>query len=394
VLIARAGREGTTGCSNFIAGYKVKVQDSNVASSAFIAGLVHRLSYSQLLPPAGTTDCGCPPTDDGGCADSQLEQAVRFGLGCMAVSLSRSGGQASLPTADDMQSFLQRRDDDHELQTSDESGALHELAAHASSIRRRIIRMLYAARSGHPGGSLSIVEVLTVLYFHTMVYNPRQPDWPGRDRLVLSKGHAAPALYATLIEAGFLDPALETELRKFGSPLQGHPDRKRCPGVEMSTGSLGQGLSAANGMALATRQIHQGYRVYCIMGDGEVQEGQVWEAAMTAAHHGLDNLCAVVDYNALQIDGSIGQVKSPIEPLPDKWKAFGWNVLNVDGHDLADLCGAFDQARQTTGRPTMIVAHTVKGHGVSFMEGIIEYHGSTLSEDEVRRALAELEAAS
>ena len=147
-------------------------------------------------------------------------------------------------------------------------------------------------------------------------------------------------------------------------------------------------------MVLATRQIHQGYRVYCIMGDGEVQEGQVWEAAMTAAHHGLDNLCAVVDYNALQIDGSIGQVKSPIEPLPDKWKAFGWNVLNVDGHDLADLCGAFDQARQTTGRPTMIVAHTVKGHGVSFMEGIIEYHGSTLSEDEVRRALAELEAAS
>jgi transketolase len=254
--------------------------------------------------------------------------------------------------------------------------------------------MLYTARSGHPGGSLSIVEVLTVLYFHTMVYNPRQPGWPTRDRLVLSKGHAAPALYATLIEAGFLEQGLETELRKLGSPLQGHPDRKRCPGVEMSTGSLGQGLSVANGMALAARHTHHGYRVYCIMGDGEVQEGQIWEAAMTSAHYGLDNLCAVVDYNALQIDGSIGQVKSPIEPLPDKWKAFGWNVLNVDGHDLVDLCGAFDQARQTSGRPTMIVAHTIKGHGVSFMEGIIEYHGSTLSEDEVKRALAELEASS
>jgi len=283
--------------------------------------------------------------------------------------------------------------DDGELYASS-SDTVRELTQRASSIRRRIIRMLYTARSGHPGGSLSIVEVLSVLYFHTMVYNPQQPDWPTRDRLVLSKGHAAPALYSTLIEAGFLDPALETELRKLGSPLQGHPDRKRCPGVEMSTGSLGQGLSAANGMAMASRHTRQGYRVYCIMGDGEVQEGQVWEAAMTAAHYGLDNLCAVVDYNALQIDGSIGQVKSPIEPLPDKWKAFGWNVINVDGHDLSELCTAFDQARQTAGRPTMIVAHTIKGHGVSFMEGIIEYHGSTLSEDEVRRALAELEASS
>jgi len=379
VLVSRSGREGTTGCSNFIPGYKVKVQDSNVASSAFIAGLVHQLSQV------------CDDSDDGSCSDARLEDAVRFGLASMAVSLSRSGGQASLPSSADVQSFLEHSGEDLPDAAAD-SDTLRELTGRAISIRRRIIRMLYAARSGHPGGSLSIVEVLSVLYFHTMVYNPRQPDWPGRDRLVLSKGHAAPALYSTLIEAGFLDPKLETELRKFGSPLQGHPDRKRCVGVEMSTGSLGQGLSAANGIALAARHLHQGYRVYCIMGDGEVQEGQVWEAAMTAAHHGLDNLCAVVDYNALQIDGSIGQVKSPIEPLPDKWKAFGWNVLNVDGHDLADLCGAFDQARQTVGRPTMIVAHTIKGHGVSFMEGIIEYHGSTLSEDEVRRALAELEA--
>jgi len=384
VLVSRAGRQGTTGCSNFIGGYKVKVQDSNVASSAFISGLVHHLSSAEC---AG---------DDGSCSDPELEQAVRFGLAAMAVSLSRPGGQASLPSTADVERFLAERaghTDDGELYASS-SDTVRELTQRASSIRRRIIRMLYTARSGHPGGSLSIVEVLSVLYFHTMVYNPQQPDWPTRDRLVLSKGHAAPALYSTLIEAGFLDPALETELRKLGSPLQGHPDRKRCPGVEMSTGSLGQGLSAANGMAMASRHTRQGYRVYCIMGDGEVQEGQVWEAAMTAAHYGLDNLCAVVDYNALQIDGSIGQVKSPIEPLPDKWKAFGWNVINVDGHDLSELCTAFDQARQTAGRPTMIVAHTIKGHGVSFMEGIIEYHGSTLSEDEVRRALAELEASS
>jgi transketolase len=378
VLIARQPgawppvKAGTS--SRFVPGCKVSVKDGNVASSAFIAGLVHHLAEEREAP--------------------DLHAAVRFGLGAMAVSLGRSGGQSSLATRAEVEEFLAQGalgGAAAGLLAEDEK--LRELAAHATSIRRRIIRMLFAARSGHPGGSLSVVEVLTALYFHTMVYNPRRPDWPNRDRLVLSKGHAAPALYATLMEAGFLDPALETELRKLGSPLQGHPDRKRCPGVEMSTGSLGQGLSAANGMALAARHLHGGYRVYCIMGDGEVQEGQVWEAAMSAAHFGLDNLCAVVDYNALQIDGNISQIKSPIEPLPDKWKAFGWNVINVDGHDLPDLCSAFDRARETPGRPSMILAHTIKGHGVSFMEGVIEYHGSTLSEDEVRRALAELEAA-
>ncbi|MFH1129790.1 MAG: transketolase [Pseudomonadota bacterium] len=267
------------------------------------------------------------------------------------------------------------------------------MAEKANSIRRRIIRMLFEARSGHPGGSLSLVEALTALYFHTMVYNPRRPDWPERDRLVLSKGHGAPALYSTLIEAGFLDPKLETELRKFRSPLQGHPDAKRCPGVEMSTGSLGQGLSVANGMALAARHQGRRFRVYCILGDGEVEEGQIWEAAMTSAHYSLDNLCAIIDYNALQIDGSISQVKSPIEPLAEKWKAFGWNVLNVDGHDLTEICGAFDLAKQFHLKPTMIVAHTIKGRGVSFMEGVIDYHGSTLSAGEVEQALAELESA-
>ena len=353
----------------YVPGPKVNVSDSNVASSALIAGLVHHLA------------CGDEP---------ELNEAIRYGLAAMAVSLSRSGGQASLATCAEVKALLEGGPVSAPVEGPG-AGKLAELATRASSIRRRIIRMLDAARSGHPGGSLSVVEVLTALYFHDMVYNPKQPRWSGRDRLVLSKGHAAPALYSVLMEAGFLDPALEDQLRRLGSPLQGHPDRKRCPGVEMSTGSLGQGLSAANGLALASRHTRDDYRVYCIMGDGEVQEGQVWEAAMTSAHYHLDNICAVVDYNALQIDGNIAQIKSPIEPLADKWIAFGWNVINVDGHDLAELCDALDRARQTSGRPSIIVAHTIKGHGVSFMEGVIEYHGSTLSEDEVKQALAELE---
>jgi len=360
------GQEGEES-TRFIPGFKLEVTDSNVASSSFIAGLAHRLNA----------------------APDDLDEAVRFGLAAMALSMTRAGGQASLPTADLVDEFLERGEADPDEDPA-KTARRRRLEQRATSIRRRIIRMLYAARSGHPGGSLSIVEVLTALYFHAMDYNPRQPRWSGRDRLVLSKGHAAPALYAALMEAGFLDEELEGALRKFGSPLQGHPDRKRCPGVDMSSGSLGQGLSVANGMALAARHMKRGNRVYCILGDGEIQEGQVWEAAMTAAHCRLDNLCAVVDYNALQIDGTIGQVKSPIEPLADKWRAFGWAVINVDGHDPLELCGALDRARRTEGMPTMIVAHTIKGRGVSYMEGVIEYHGSTLTEDEVRLALAEL----
>ncbi len=351
----------------FIEGFKLAVKDANVASSGFIAGVAHRLNSE--------------PDD--------LDGAVRYGLGAMALSMTVPGGQASLPEAEQVDELLAGGADEGPTDPA-QAARLRRLETRAASIRRRIIRMLYAARSGHPGGSLSIVELLTTLYFHIMDYNPRQPRWPGRDRLVLSKGHAAPALYATLIEAGFLDARLEDQLRRLGSALQGHPDMKRCPGVDMSSGSLGQGLSAANGMALASRHNGHRYRVHCILGDGEIQEGQVWEAAMTAAHHKLDNLCAVVDYNALQIDGSIGDVKSPIEPLADKWRAFGWNVINVDGHDLLELCAAFERAADTRGVPSMVVAHTIKGKGVSFMEGVIEYHGSTLTEDEVRLALAEL----
>lgn len=357
---------------HFVRGYKEEVLDASVGSSAFIAGLAHHRAHNPASP---------------------LDDAIEFGLAAMALALGRTGGQASLPTADEVAVFL-KEEQKHEILKDNRSEKLRALEERANALRKRIIRMLAAAHSGHPGGSLSLVEVLTVLYFNTMVYNPHRPDWEERDRLVLSKGHAAPALYSTLIEAGFLDPSLETELRKLGSPLQGHPDKRKCVGVEMSTGSLGQGLSVANGMALAARHLQRRYHVYCILGDGEIQEGQVWEAAMTAAHYGLDNLCAIIDYNALQIGGSISKVKSPIEPLAEKWTAFGWNVLNVDGHDLTELCLAFEEARKGNGKPTMVVAHTIKGRGVSFMEGVIDYHGSTLSPDEVKRALAELESGS
>ena len=366
VLIVEPGR------TRLVTGIKAPIEDSNVGSSAFIAGLVHKLA--ETAPNAA------------------LDEPVSFGLATMALALSRPGGQCSLPSADEVARFVEEQDATL-LNGNLPSEKLRSLAAHANSIRQRIIRMLSAAGSGHPGGSLSLVEVLTSLYFHAMVYNPRQPSWSSRDRLVLSKGHAAPGLYCTLIESGFLPAELEGELRKLGSPLQGHPDMRKCPGVEMSTGSLGQGLSAANGMALGSRHTGHSFRVYCILGDGEVQEGQIWEAAMSSAHYKLDNLCAILDYNALQIDGSIGQVKSPIEPLADKWKAFGWHVINVDGHDLVELCAALDHAKEHKGQPSIIIAHTIKGRGVSFMEGVIEYHGSTLNADEVRRALEELEAA-
>jgi transketolase len=389
VLIVRKERSAKSNLfdTTFVSGIKVTVEDSNVGSSAFIAGLVHHLARAAVGDVADN-DAGDANEIDLIAAET-LVPAVKYGLGALALSLSRAGGQASLASAEEVQQFVERS-----ASEPGESGLPRAkkkaLEQHARSIRRRIIRMLSAARSGHPGGSLSLVEILTALYYHAMVYNPKRPSWPARDRLVLSKGHAAPALYCTLIEAGYLDESLETELRKLDSPLQGHPDMRKCPGVEMSTGSLGQGLSAANGMALGARHQKQGYRVYCILGDGEVQEGQIWEAAMSAAHCRLDNLCAILDYNALQIDGSIGQVKSPIEPLADKWRAFGWRVFNVDGHDLVDLCAAFDQARELEGQPTILIAQTIKGRGVSFMEGVIEYHGSTLSEKEAERALEEL----
>lgn len=264
-----------------------------------------------------------------------------------------------------------------------------ELAARAARIRTHIIQMLERAGSGHTGGSLSIADIMATLYFRHMRYRPDEPKWPDRDRFVLSKGHAAPALYATLCEAGYFPAGELLTLRQLGSRLQGHPDPKKTPGVDMATGSLGQGFSAANGMALGLRLDKRPSRVYTILGDGEIQEGEVWEAAMTAVHYRLDNLTAILDYNGLQIDGDIRSVKSLVDP-GRRFEAFGWNVLYIDGHDLTQIDAALDLARSTPGRPTMIVAKTVKGKGVSFMENQAGWHGTAPKPEEARRALAEI----
>jgi transketolase len=267
---------------------------------------------------------------------------------------------------------------------------LKELRALAVKLRRHIIEMTCAAASGHPGGSLSAADIVTVLYFHQLRIKPAEPHWPERDRFVMSKGHAAPVLYAALAEAGFFPVTYLKTLRQLGSALQGHVDMLSLPGIEMSTGSLGQGLSTANGMALAARLDKKSWRVYCLLGDGECQEGQVWEAAMTAAHYKLDNLTAIVDQNKFQIDGPVAAIKN-IAPLAAKWQAFGWNVIPCNGHDIAALIAALAKAGQTKGQPSVIIAETVKGKGVSFMEANpLDYHGKAPTPDEEKKALSEL----
>ncbi len=266
---------------------------------------------------------------------------------------------------------------------------VQELEKRACNIRINTVKALGAAGSGHPGGSLSLVDILTVLYFRAMRINPANPQWEERDRFVLSKGHAAPALYATLAEAGFFPEEEILTLRKLGSRLQGHPDMKRTPGVEMSTGSLGQGFSAANGMAMAGKLDKKDYRVYVALGDGECQEGQVWEAAMTAVHRRLDNLTAFIDYNKLQIDGNIEDIKS-LTDIGARFRAFGWNVLEINGHDLIQIDRAIAFAKVTYGRPTAIVAHTIKGKGVSFMENEVDWHGSAPNAEQTSKAIEEL----
>lgn len=263
------------------------------------------------------------------------------------------------------------------------------LAAKSRLIRRHIIRMIGEAGSGHPGGSLSAADIVTALFFHEMRLDPARPEWPDRDRFVLSKGHAAPLLYAALAERGYFPVEELTTLRKLGSRLQGHPDMRKLPGVEISTGSLGQGLSVANGMALAARLDGRDTRVYALLGDGEIQEGQVWEAAMAAAHYALENLVVFIDYNGLQIDGPVNEVMAP-EPVPDKWRAFGWHVLEIDGHDFGQILAALAEARRNGGRPTAVVARTVKGKGVSFMEHGVDWHGVAPKGEQVEQALREL----
>lgn len=257
-------------------------------------------------------------------------------------------------------------------------------------LRVRIIEMLEKAGSGHPGGSLSAIDLIATLYEHTLRHDPKHPDWRERDRFVLSKGHCVPALYVTLAHRGYFDSELLGKLRKIGSPLQGHPSVD-VPGIEAATGSLGQGLSLAQGMALAARVDKLDYRVYCLMGDGETQEGQVWEAAMSASKFCLDNLVAIVDANGLQIDGPVCSVM-PIEPIADKWKAFGWLVRSIDGHDYRQILEAFEWANQREKRPKLIVAKTVKGKGVSFMENGVDWHGKTPNQEQTARAVSELRA--
>lgn len=266
---------------------------------------------------------------------------------------------------------------------------IENLQERAKAIRRHIITMLGEAGSGHPGGSLSAADIISVLYFDTMKLDPEKPDWAGRDRFVLSKGHAAPVLYAALAEKGYLPVEELKTLRKLGSRLQGHPDMKKLPGVEMSTGSLGQGFSTALGMALGLRLDGGDQRVYALLGDGEVQEGQIWEAAMAAGHFKLDNLTAFLDYNNLQIDGPCDVVMN-VAPLPEKWRAFNWHVIEIDGHDIAQILQALEEAQATKGKPTMIIAKTLKGKGVSFMENQVGWHGNAPKPEQVEQALGEL----
>jgi transketolase len=266
---------------------------------------------------------------------------------------------------------------------------VNELKETARNVRLTILHMLTQAGSGHTGGSLSAVDVAVAIYFSRMNFDPANPKWEDRDRFILSKGHAAPLLYAIMAEAGYFPKETVDTLRTIESPLQGHPCCKRLPGIEVSTGSLGQGLSVANGMALGLRLDNKSARVYCIMGDGEIQEGQIWEAAMTSAHYRIDNLCAVVDNNRLQIDGRVRDVMN-IEPIGDKWKAFGWHVIDIDGHDMESILKALDEAEAVKGKPTVIIANTKKGKGVSFFEDKVEYHGVAPTKEEFEQAVKEL----
>ena len=279
-----------------------------------------------------------------------------------------------------------------ERENSMENAKKQALAEIARQIRIGIIESVYHAGCGHPGGSLGIADIMAYLYFEEMNVDPKNPKWPARDRFVLSKGHTAPALYATLAERGFFPKEELVTLRQIDSRLQGHPDMKHIPGVDMSTGSLGQGISTACGMALAGKISKSDYRVYAVLGDGETEEGQVWEAAMFAAHYKLDNLVAFIDWNGLQIDGPIAEVMNSA-PHDAKFLAFGWHVISINGNDLDEIEAALAEARTVKGKPTAIIARTTKGKGVSYMENKVEWHGAAPKEEQYKIALADLGAA-
>jgi len=263
------------------------------------------------------------------------------------------------------------------------------LKTKANQIRKLIVEMLAEAQSGHPGGSLSSTEIIACLYFDIMRHDSKNPEWPDRDRFHLSKGHCCPALYSALALSGYFPRNELMKLRKLGSILQGHPD-KNTPGIEVASGSLGQGLSVALGMSLAAKMDKKDWRVYCLMGDGEIQEGNIWEAAMAAAHFKADNLCGIVDFNRFQIDGRVEDIMG-LEPLVNKWESFGWHAIQCDGHNVEELLAAFQEAKTVKFKPTVIIAHTVKGKGVSFMEHIVDFHGRAPTEEERKIALKELE---
>ena len=274
------------------------------------------------------------------------------------------------------------------LKKTNSAEQIKELEEKARQIRRLIIKMLSLAGSGHPGGSLSSTDIVSCLYFSVMRHNPKNPQWPQRDRFHLSKGHCCPLWYAALAESGYFPEEELWTLRNLGSNLQGHPDW-RTPGVDVASGSLGQGLSVAIGAALAARLDQATFRIYCLLGDGEIQEGQVWEAAMAAAHFRCDNLCAILDYNGYQIDGKVKDIMN-LEPLTEKWQAFGWHTINIDGHNIAEILDAFEQAKAIKGKPAIIIAKTIKGKGVSFMENVVDFHGRAPTEEEAKKALEEL----
>ena len=266
---------------------------------------------------------------------------------------------------------------------------IEDLKQKAKEIRKDIIEEVYNAKSGHPGGSLSIADIMAVLYFNELRIDEKNPRWEDRDRVVLSKGHCSPALYAALAERGFFSKETLKSFRKIDSNLQGHPDLNKVQGVDMTSGSLGQGLSVANGMAISAKMDNKDYRVYVILGDGEIEEGQVWEAAMTANKYKLDNLCVIVDNNNLQIDGTIEEVMSSY-PIDEKFKSFGFNVLNIDGNNIEEIINAFESAKKTKDKPTCIIAKTIKGKGISFMEDKAEWHGKAPNEEQYNEAMKSL----
>lgn len=267
---------------------------------------------------------------------------------------------------------------------------IESLSQKAKEVRKGIIQAVYSNQSGHPGGSLSIADILTVLYFKEMKIDVKNPKWEERDRLVLSKGHCAPALYSVLANREFFNVEELKTFRSLNSNLQGHPDMKHIPGVDMTTGSLGQGLSSANGMAIAAKMDKKDYRVYCILGDGEIEEGQIWEAAMTSNKYKLDNLCVIVDNNNLQIDGTIEEVMNSY-PIDEKFRSFGFQIIHIDGHDIDEIIKAFEVAREIKGKPTCIIAKTIKGKGVSFMENQVGWHGKAPNKEEYEKAIEELD---